>query len=231
MAPGTIASICVHGAVVVALLVEHSANADVANSWEEVVEGLTYIAPPNVVSSANQLQIRYEASGGGDGDLTAERTDDGRNPAKGSGPGESALASVTGEETPDDALANPTDDAYENAFSVVEVEHAAERDPNSAAPTYPPHLMQQGVEGYAAMRFVVDSTGRVDLMSVRILVTTRPEFAIAVKDAMPAMRFAPARIGDRPVRQLAEQLFRFQILPTQTSAAPTTTPPAGNRPL
>lgn len=218
LGPGTLVSFGVHAALFIALVVERSANSDVTNSWEEVVEGLTYIAPPDVVSSASQTQVRYDATGGADGDVSAEQTDPSGMRASGSGPGASARARMDGPERPDDALANANENPYENAFSIVEVEQAAERDPESAAPAYPRILMQQGVEGYAAMRFVVDSTGRVDLMSVRVLEATNLEFAVAVKDAMPGMKFTPARIGDRPVRQLAEQVFRFQIVPAQAAA-------------
>jgi len=217
--PGTIVSFGVHAALVIALVVGRSTDASVVETWEEAVDGLTYIAPPNMVSSASETQVRYEASGGADGDASAERNDPSAMRERGSGPGESARASMDRPQQADDAVAITAEDPYENSFTIVEVEEAAERDPESAAPVYPRILMAQGVEGYAAMRFVVDSTGRVDLMSVRVLEATNLEFAVAVKDAMPGMKFTPARIDGRPVRQLAEQVFRFQIVPTEAAAA------------
>jgi TonB family protein len=209
--PGAVFSVVFHAAVVGALVVEQVRSGAVnAESWEEVIEGLTYIAPPDVSSAASTVQITYEASGGGNGEADPQATVDPNGAmAKGAGPGENATASVSGDEA--DQFAAPTDDPYENAFSSVEVETMAERDPSSAAPTYPGELMRKGVEGYAAMRFVVDSTGLVDMSTVRILETTHLEFAAAVREAMPQMKFTPARLGDQPVRQLAEQLFAFRI--------------------
>lgn len=224
MGPGAIASIVLHATLVVGVAHERAARANApAESSAEIAEGLTYFAPPNVISAASQVQIRYEASGGDDG--TADPTDN-VGPfgprVRGSGPGENAVASVSGGDEIPDQIASPADDPYENAFSIVEVEEQAERDPSSAAPAYPRDLMARGVEGYAAMRFVVDSLGAVDMSSVRVLDFTHPEFVAAVRTAMPGMRFSPARLGDRPVRQLAEQLFRFEI----EKAAPVSGPAA-----
>jgi TonB family protein len=177
------------------------------------------------------VQVRYEASGGDDGtaDATPETGPFGPR-VRGSGPGENAVASVSGGDDVPDQVASPSDDPYENAFSIVEVEEQAERDPASAAPAYPRDLMARGIEGYAAMRFVVDSAGTVDLSSIRVIDFTHPEFVSAVKSAMPGMRFTPARLGDKPVRQLAEQLFRFQIeKPTPISGSATTASGSGPR--
>lgn len=218
MGPGAMFSVVVHVAIVAALVVEQvRSGADNAAAWEEVVQGLTYIAPPDVNSAASTVQITYEASGGGNGEADPQdKIDPNGALARGAGPGENATASVSGDQA--DQFASPTDDPYENAFSSVEVETMAERDPASAAPAYPGELMQQGIEGYAAMRFVVDSTGLVDMSTVRILETTHLEFATAVRVAMPRMKFTPARLGDQPVRQLAEQIFAFRIERTVTES-------------
>ena len=103
-------------------------------------------------------------------------------------------------------------------FQVLDVDSAAVREPDSAAPIYPPELMATGVEGWAAVRFVVDSTGRVDLSTIETLGFTNPAFWDAVRTALPKMRFRPAMMQDRPVRQLAEQMFRFEILPADSLA-------------
>ena len=97
------------------------------------------------------------------------------------------------------------------AFSIVDVDSAAERDPMSAAPAYPKDLLAKSVEGHATLRFVVDSTGLIDLGTVRLVESTHPLFVKAVEDAMPRMRFRPAMMGHSAVRQLAEQLFKFEI--------------------
>lgn len=231
MGAGGIASIALHAAIVIAVVYERTQNtSNDAETWNEVVEGLTYIAPPDISSSASQVQIRYESSGGNDGTATAtdEFSDYGPR-ARGVGPGESAVASMSGGDEIPDQVGMAADDPYENAFSIVEVEQQAERSPESAAPAYPRELMAKGVEGYAAMRFVVDSTGAVDMTSVRVLDFTHPEFVAAVRSAMPGMRFTPARLGEKPVRQLAEQMFSFKM----QTAAPlneSATAASGSRP-
>ncbi len=230
MTPGVIVSGVLHLSLLGALVYDRVQNASSYDqSWEEVIEGLTYIAPPDVSSSASKVQVRYEAGGGAEGDRPAN-AEEGTLKAQGEGAGDAAMASVSGGEEADDQLAAESDDVFENAFSVVEVESAAERDPGSAAPIYPRHLMSNGIEGYAAMRFVVDTLGRVEAGSVRVLDATHPEFAAAVRAAMPGMKFTPARMGNRPVRQLAEQLFRFQIIAATTATEPGKIPPPPGTP-
>lgn len=229
---GTLASVFVHVALVAAVTYQQVQSADDgAETWDETTQGLMYIAPPNVASAASQIQVRYEASGGPNGEADPADAQDGPGrPVRGSGPGENAVASVSGGEEVPDQFAPPNEDPYENAFSSVEVESAAERDPSSAAPVYPRELMVAGIEGYAAMRFVVDSSGLVDLATIRVLEATHPEFAHAVRRAMPEMRFTPARLGDRPVRQLAEQIFAFKItLPDTLSARAAIANESGSR--
>lgn len=99
----------------------------------------------------------------------------------------------------------------DNAFSAVDVDSAAVLDPESTAPEYPQALIQRRVEGGATFRFVVDSTGFVDMSTVRVLSATHKQFAQAVVDAMPRMKFRPARVGNLAVRLLVEQSFQFRI--------------------
>jgi hypothetical protein len=97
------------------------------------------------------------------------------------------------------------------AFILLDVDSVAVRDPRSAAPSYPKDLEEKGIEGVVRMRFVVDSTGLVDLSTVKVLEKTNDTFAHAVSVAMPEMRFRPAYIGAKPVRQLSEEDFRFKV--------------------
>lgn len=99
----------------------------------------------------------------------------------------------------------------DSAYSIVEVDSIVQRDPLSAAPSYPPELLAAGVTGSALMRYVVDTTGRVDVRTIEPLRTSHALFARAVREALPLMRFSPAKIGALPVRQLVEQEFFFKI--------------------
>jgi TonB family protein len=114
----------------------------------------------------------------------------------------------------------------DNAFSVLEVDSAVVYDPTSAAPEYPRHLMAQGIEGFASVRYVVDSTGLVDTTTYRVLTTTHGDFAVAVRRALPLMHFRPAMQSGQRVRQLVEQTFRFRMARDTTTRAPDIKPPA-----
>ena len=79
----------------------------------------------------------------------------------------------------------------------------------SATPQYPETLRSAGIEGEVDAQFVVDTTGRA--MSLEIKKSTNDLFAAAVRAALPRMRFYPAEIGGKKVRQLVQQPFTFTI--------------------
>jgi protein TonB len=113
--------------------------------------------------------------------------------------------------------------AAQNAFTLLDVDTAAVRDPSSAVPVYPSLLEKQGIEGTAVVRFVVDTNGRADLGTFRLVETNHPLFAAAVRDALPGMKFHPATVGPNKVRQMVELPFGFQIIrrpATSTSRKP-----------
>ena len=96
-------------------------------------------------------------------------------------------------------------------FRVAELEHPAERDPFSAAPAYPPELQQSRVEGDVAAEWIVDTLGRADTASFRVVSATHPGFARAVRAALPLMHFRPAETYGRRVQQMVRQQFSFRI--------------------
>jgi protein TonB len=102
---------------------------------------------------------------------------------------------------------------HDSAFTVLEVDSAVVRSENSAAPAYPLQLLQKGITGSVAARYVVDTTGFADTTSFEVLRSTHPDFSAAVRAALPYMRFSPAKIGSHRVRQLVEQEFTFKIAP------------------
>lgn len=173
-----------------------------------LTEMVRYLIPPERKAAPYSDRLQYSAVSGG---TTAAGIMEGRtrtisdNGLVGTGtPGMNTAADAV--EVP---VAAPS--KSNEAFTVVEVDSAAVRDPESASPDYPKALIEKGIEGYAAMRFVVDSTGRIDMTTVQVIDATHNEFAKAVKDVMPRMHFRPARIGVTAVRQLAEQVFKFEI--------------------
>ena len=94
---------------------------------------------------------------------------------------------------------------------VAAVQSAAERYEWSAAPAYPPAMLAQNTQGLVRAEFVVSQEGYVDTLSVRVIQSTHAEFTRAVMDALPFMRFKPAKIGNAVVSQLVAQEFRFEI--------------------
>jgi hypothetical protein len=123
----------------------------------------------------------------------------------------------------------PAAGQQDSVFTVVEVDSAVVRMENSAAPEYPLKLLQARVVGWVAARYVVDTTGLADPASFVVLDATHPEFVAAVRDALPRMRFQPAKIGMLKVRQLVEQKFSFTISDTSTVVLTGTRPyPVGH---
>jgi protein TonB len=84
--------------------------------------------------------------------------------------------------------------------------------PGSPAPRYPDILKSAGVEGEVVVTFVVDTTGRADQASLKILKSTHELFAAAVRTALPSMRFLPAEIGGKKVKQQVQQPFVFNVI-------------------
>jgi protein TonB len=84
--------------------------------------------------------------------------------------------------------------------------------PGSPTPRYPDILKSAGVEGEVVVAFVVDTTGRADVSSLKILKSTHELFSAAVRTALPSMRFLPAEVGGRKVKQLVQQPFVFNII-------------------
>jgi len=76
-----------------------------------------------------------------------------------------------------------------------EVEPAAELIWEGRGPKYP------GEIGTLQVEFVVDSTGRVDMTTLRPLTPASPNLFRSVRVFMATARFAPALIGERPVSQ------------------------------
>ena len=83
--------------------------------------------------------------------------------------------------------------------------------PGSVSPRYPDMLRQAGVEGEVLAQFVVDTTGKAEAGSLKILKSSHDMFVQSVKNALPNMKFIPAEVGGRKVKQLVQQPFTFSI--------------------
>lgn len=111
--------------------------------------------------------------------------------------------------------------SIDSVYTALEVDTAAARYDGAAAPPYPPVMLEQRKEGQVVVQYVIDSTGLADVASFTVMQSTHAEFTKSVKSTLPMMRFRPAKIGERRVRQLVQQLFSFKILDTATVAKST----------
>ena len=100
----------------------------------------------------------------------------------------------------------------DTAFSVLEVDDEIVRYEGSAAPIYPRDLLAIGAEGLVQAIYVVDTTGMVDTTTIQVVRSDDPRFTESVLTALAQMRFRPATRGDKNVRQLVEQQFRFRVV-------------------
>lgn len=82
--------------------------------------------------------------------------------------------------------------------------------PGNPLPRYPSVLESSKVEGEVLAQFVVDTTGRAEMHTFKILKSSHDLFSGAVKNALPGMRFIPAEVGGRKVKQLVQLPFGFQ---------------------
>jgi periplasmic protein TonB len=121
--------------------------------------------------------------------------------------GRRSFAEPSGTGTSTETVRRPEDPYFE-----FEVEKPVVQAPNSASPAYPDMLRQAGVEGDALVSFVVDTLGRVDVSTFKVIRATHELFATAVKNALPRMRFIPAETSRGRVRQLVHQPFSFAIV-------------------
>jgi hypothetical protein len=150
----------------------------------------------------------------------------------GIGPGPTALdasrpitlaehSPVAGQKAVDSVTAAPVvgEEHGDSIFTILEVDSAVVRSQASAAPAYPLDLLTKHVEGMVMARYVVDTTGFADPESFVVLSSTNDGFIRAVRDALPYMRFSPAKIGTKRVRQIVEQTFSFRISAAQTTGS------------
>jgi len=92
-----------------------------------------------------------------------------------------------------------------------QVENPVMSAPGSPAPRYPDILKTAGVSGEVIASFVVDTTGLADVGSLKVIRSSHQLFVNSIVAAMPDMRFTPAMVGGRKVKQLVMQPFVFQI--------------------
>ena len=90
-----------------------------------------------------------------------------------------------------------------------QVEKQVAATPGNAAPRYPDMLRSANVEGEVLAQFVVDTTGRAEMNTFKVLKSSHDLFTNSVKSALANMKFYPAEVGGRKVKQLVQMPFVF----------------------
>ncbi len=216
-------SISLHALLIVGAVAATRRPPGIQGDWIE--NRAYYLVPPNRVpsQSGSRETIKYvelapEGSGAGVGQSGA---------ADGSALAPAAEPSPTVGDLGRDstsAAAAPALPGLDSVFTELQVDSSVARYPGSAAPAYPPEMLRQGKQGSVTTQYVVDTTGFADTTSLRIIRMSHPDFASAVRAALPFMRFFPAKVGTKRVRQLVEQEFTFRIEQPATQAAETKKP-------
>lgn len=96
-------------------------------------------------------------------------------------------------------------------FRADQVERQVAVVPGAAPPRYPEVLRISGVNGQVVAVFVVDEQGRAEEESLRFVRSDNQLFEDAVRVALRRMRFIPAEVGGRKVRQLVQMPFVFTL--------------------
>lgn len=216
-------SVVTHAALIAVAVVSTRRPPNVVGQWIE--NRPYYLPPPNRTPSQagahetiKYVELAPEGPGAGFGPAVTPIARDDKPEAE--------LSPTTGDLgrdlTNSEALASLA--GQDSVFSELQVDSTVARYPGSAAPAYPAEMLRQNVQGSVTTQYVVDTTGFADTLSLRIIRTSNVEFSNAVRAALPFMRFFPAKVGSKKVRQLVEQEFTFRIEQPATQAAETKKP-------
>ncbi|HEY3595463.1 MAG TPA: energy transducer TonB [Polyangiaceae bacterium] len=80
-------------------------------------------------------------------------------------------------------------------------------------PTYPDEERDDGQDGEAVLRIVVDASGAPLIPTLEVLRATSPAFALSAARTLARYHFAPAHVGTCGVPQVVEVPFWFSLRP------------------
>lgn len=84
---------------------------------------------------------------------------------------------------------------------------------------YPPEMFLGGIEGEVVLQGVVDTAGRVDSASIRVLSTTNAAFDAPAVAMLLGTRFRPAQRDGEPINALIEVPISFELANVQIDSA------------
>lgn len=94
-----------------------------------------------------------------------------------------------------------------------QVEKPAQWIQGTGSTKYPEMLKQSGIQGSVMAQFTVDTLGKAEMGTFKVLKSSHELFVVAVRNALPTMRFLAAEQGGKKVRQVVQQEFSFTIQP------------------
>jgi protein TonB len=97
------------------------------------------------------------------------------------------------------------------AYFEFQVEKPALSVPGNPSPRYPDVLRESNVEGEVLAQFVVDTEGKADMKTFKVLKSSHDLFTASVRQVLPSMKFYPAEVGGRKVKQLVQLPFAFKL--------------------
>jgi TonB family protein len=109
------------------------------------------------------------------------------------------------------AMGPPQRVADSTTFFEFQVEQPATPVPGNRGPRYPDAMRAAGVEGEVLAQFVLDTTGFANMSTFKVLKSTDSLFTEAVRGTLPTMRFNPAEVGGKKVKQLIQMPFQFNL--------------------
>lgn len=92
-----------------------------------------------------------------------------------------------------------------------QVDKPAAMSPGANGMVYPPDLHAARVEGKVLASFVVNDNGEVEMSTFKVLKSDHKLFTDAVKKALQSMKYMPAEVEGKRVRQLVQQPFQFSL--------------------
>ena len=99
----------------------------------------------------------------------------------------------------------------QRAYFEFQVTRQVRPSPNNRPPAYPMALRSANIQGEVLVQFIVDTTGKPEMNTLKVLRSTHMEFLMAVRSVLPDYTFEPAMILTRKVPQVVQMPFHFCI--------------------
>ncbi len=77
---------------------------------------------------------------------------------------------------------------------------------------YPMTMQATGYDGVVTLDFVIDTTGRADTASIRLVAADHPAFVTSARSALRRCRFVPGRLAGRPIATRNRMTFTFTVM-------------------